>query len=160
MLERYSRISLAGNSKITPPPVPVNDTGDADARTFQALFLLRIIPRNYKRKTEERSLEDLKKAIVDVQIKKLSIGRAANTCVPKTTIYLSNKIVNTIHYEITKERKWLLLGAAGPWASEVWTVTDVGRDTRLTRDTHAPHARHTRATHAGLQPPPAAVTAN
>ncbi|KAF9823675.1 hypothetical protein SFRURICE_015142 [Spodoptera frugiperda] len=35
MLERYSRISLSGNSKITPPPVPVNDTGDADACTFQ-----------------------------------------------------------------------------------------------------------------------------
>ncbi|KAF9794566.1 hypothetical protein SFRURICE_013836 [Spodoptera frugiperda] len=39
MLERYSRISLAGNSKITPPPVPVNDTGDADARTFQVVAL-------------------------------------------------------------------------------------------------------------------------
>ncbi|KAF9795986.1 hypothetical protein SFRURICE_010083 [Spodoptera frugiperda] len=49
------------------------------------------MPRNYKRKTETKySLEDLKKAIVDVQTKKLSIGRAANTCVPKTTIYLSN----------------------------------------------------------------------
>ncbi|KAF9808350.1 hypothetical protein SFRURICE_008403 [Spodoptera frugiperda] len=35
MLERYSRISLAGNSEITPPPVPVNDTGDVDSRTFQ-----------------------------------------------------------------------------------------------------------------------------
>ncbi|KAF9809722.1 hypothetical protein SFRURICE_016750 [Spodoptera frugiperda] len=29
------RISLAGNSEITPPPAPVNNTGDADARTFQ-----------------------------------------------------------------------------------------------------------------------------
>lgn len=49
------------------------------------------MPRNYKRKTETKySLEDLKKVIVDVQTKKLSIGRAANTCVPKTTIYLSN----------------------------------------------------------------------
>lgn len=47
------------------------------------------MPRNYKRKTETKySLEDLKKAIVDVQTKKLSIGRAANTYnVPKTTIY-------------------------------------------------------------------------
>uniref|UniRef100_A0A2H1WX40 SFRICE_026060 n=1 Tax=Spodoptera frugiperda TaxID=7108 RepID=A0A2H1WX40_SPOFR len=35
MLERYRRISLNGNSEITPPLVPVNDTGDADARTFQ-----------------------------------------------------------------------------------------------------------------------------
>ncbi|KAF9800692.1 hypothetical protein SFRURICE_015346 [Spodoptera frugiperda] len=33
--ERYSRISLSGNTKITPPPAPVNDTGDADACTFQ-----------------------------------------------------------------------------------------------------------------------------
>ncbi|KAF9813849.1 hypothetical protein SFRURICE_008004, partial [Spodoptera frugiperda] len=49
------------------------------------------MPRNYKRKTEtEYSLEDPKKVIVDVQTKKLSIGRAANTCVPKTTIYLRN----------------------------------------------------------------------
>ncbi|KAF9823691.1 hypothetical protein SFRURICE_013172, partial [Spodoptera frugiperda] len=49
------------------------------------------MPHNYKRKTETKySLEDLKKAIVDVQTKKLSIGRAANTCVPKTTIYLNN----------------------------------------------------------------------
>ncbi|KAF9824027.1 hypothetical protein SFRURICE_020293 [Spodoptera frugiperda] len=51
------------------------------------------MPRNYKRKTESKySLEDLKKAIIDVQTKKLSIGRAANTCVPKTTIYLSNRV--------------------------------------------------------------------
>ncbi|KAF9787543.1 hypothetical protein SFRURICE_001595 [Spodoptera frugiperda] len=90
MLERYSRISHAGNSEITSPPVPVNDTGDVDACTFQVTHLVKM-PRNYKRKTETKySLEDLKKAIVDVQTKKLSIGRAANTCVPKTTIYLSN----------------------------------------------------------------------
>uniref|UniRef100_A0A2H1VK26 SFRICE_025425 n=1 Tax=Spodoptera frugiperda TaxID=7108 RepID=A0A2H1VK26_SPOFR len=37
MLERYSRISLAGNSKITPPPAPVNDMGDADACTIQGI---------------------------------------------------------------------------------------------------------------------------
>ncbi|KAF9803928.1 hypothetical protein SFRURICE_000466 [Spodoptera frugiperda] len=55
------------------------------------------MPRNYKRKTETKySLEDLKKAIVDVQTKKLSIGRAANTCVPKTTIYLSNVSTGSI----------------------------------------------------------------
>uniref|UniRef100_A0A2H1WCU9 SFRICE_015010 n=1 Tax=Spodoptera frugiperda TaxID=7108 RepID=A0A2H1WCU9_SPOFR len=35
MLERYSRILLAGNSEITPPPAPVNDMGHTDARTFQ-----------------------------------------------------------------------------------------------------------------------------
>ncbi|CAG9565134.1 unnamed protein product [Danaus chrysippus] len=47
------------------------------------------MPRNYKRKTETKySLEDLKRAIVDVQTKKLSIGRAANNySIPKTTIY-------------------------------------------------------------------------
>lgn len=37
-----------------------------------------------------------------------------------------------------------MLGAAGPWAAEVWTVTDVGRGTRLARASHAPHTRHTR----------------
>ncbi|KAF9796379.1 hypothetical protein SFRURICE_018115 [Spodoptera frugiperda] len=47
MLERYSRISLAGNPKITPPPVPVNDTGDADARTFQGVRVSPTFPYSF-----------------------------------------------------------------------------------------------------------------
>uniref|UniRef100_A0A2H1WFG1 SFRICE_014234 n=1 Tax=Spodoptera frugiperda TaxID=7108 RepID=A0A2H1WFG1_SPOFR len=43
MLQRYSRISLADNSEITPPPAPVNDTGDADARTLQGILPARYI---------------------------------------------------------------------------------------------------------------------